>query len=60
MPRLMIKCPKAKKLVPTGMFMSKDSFDNPANVLTNNTVRCFACGEMHTWSKSDAVLEATR
>ena len=57
MPRIMIKCPKTKKLVPTGFAMDKASFDNPTNVLTNNTVSCPACGQNHTWSKSDAVLE---
>jgi hypothetical protein len=60
MPRIMIVCPKTKRLVPTGMFISKDSFDNPANVLTNNYFRCPACGQNHTWSKADAVLEATK
>jgi hypothetical protein len=49
-----------KKLVPTGIAMDKASFNNPTNVLTNNTVRCVACGEKHTWSKSDAVLEDTK
>jgi hypothetical protein len=37
--------------------MDKASFDNTTNILTNNTVRCPACGQNHTWSKSDAVLE---
>jgi hypothetical protein len=54
----MIKCPKTLKLVPTGIVMRKDIFDNPTNVLTGNTFRCPSCGEKHTWSKSDAVLEA--
>ena len=57
MPRVMIKCPKTLKLVPTGIAMSKSSFDNPTNVLATNTVRCPSCGEKHIWSKSDAVLE---
>jgi hypothetical protein len=60
MPRVMIKCPKTSKLVSTGIIMRKDSFDNPTNVLTSNTFRCSSCGEKHIWSKSDAVLEATR
>jgi hypothetical protein len=60
MPRVMIKCPRVLKLVPTGMAMGQASFDNPTNLLTNNTFRCPACGEKHTWSKSDAVLEVTK
>jgi hypothetical protein len=60
MPRVMIKCPKTFMLVPTGIAMSKSSFDNPTNVLATYTVRCPSCGEKHTWSKSDAVLEVTK
>ena len=60
MPRVMIKCPNTKILVPTGIAMSQARFDNPTNVLATNTVRCPSCGEKHTWSKSDAVLEVTK
>ena len=59
MPRVMIKCPKTKKLVPTGFGMDKASFNNPTNILRSNTFRCPECGENHIWSKSDAVLEDT-
>ena len=58
MPRVMIKCPNTQKLVPTGMAMDKSSFDS--STLTNNTVHCSACGKNHTWSKSEAILEATK
>jgi len=60
MPRVMIKCPNTKILIPTGIAMSKSSFDNPTNVLAKYTVRCPSCGEKHIWSKSDAVLEDTK
>jgi len=60
MPRVMIKCPKTGKLTPTGFVINKTSFDNPKNALTNNSFRCLACGEIHTWSKKDAVLEAIK
>lgn len=60
MPRIMVVCPKTKKLVPTGMGADKASFDNPTNKFINNSFRCSACGEMHTWSKKDAVLEASK
>jgi hypothetical protein len=55
MPRVMIKCPNTNKLVSTGFFMDKSSFDS--SVLTNNSILCPACGKKHTWSKSEAVLE---
>jgi len=58
MPRVMIRCPNTKKLVPTGFAMEKNAFDNPTFDLTNNTVHCPACGKDHTWSKRDAVLES--
>jgi hypothetical protein len=57
MPRVMIKCPKTLKLVPTGIAVGKSSFDNPTNIVAKYTVRCPSCGEKHTWSKSDAVLK---
>lgn len=50
-----IKCPVTGKDVPTGIEMDLQSFSSVT--LTNNRVRCPHCGEMHTWSKSDAFLE---
>ena len=49
---VVIKCPKTKQLVPTGIDL------NPAQFLlmepTPRTLRCPACREVHTWDKQDA------
>jgi phage FluMu protein Com len=51
---VVIKCPKTKQLVPTGIDL------NPAQFLlmepTPRTLRCPACREVHTWDKQDARL----
>jgi hypothetical protein len=60
MPRVMIKCPNTNKLVTTGIVMDRASFENPTNILSNNTFHCPACRQNHTWSKSNAVLEGTK
>jgi len=54
MANIMIKCPKTRKLVSTGMSMDKESFDTAK--LEGITMRCPACREYHIWSKKDAVL----
>lgn len=52
---IFIKCPNTGRDVPTGMGMDKGSFES--GNLTNNSVGCSACGEMHIWSKEDAFLK---
>ncbi len=51
---VMIKCPKTKQLVPTGIELNTAQFllmePKP------RTLKCPACREVHTWNKQDAVL----
>ena len=54
MAEIVIKCPKTRKLVSTGMSMDKESFETAK--LEGNTMRCPACRDYHIWSKNDAVL----
>jgi hypothetical protein len=56
MPMLLIKCPVTGKMISTGFSMDKGSFENPTNIMSNNSVRCPHCGQMHTWDKKDATL----
>lgn len=54
--RLMIRCPNTGQAVPTGIaFGDRMSFET--NSLSNNALKCEACGQMHTWNKEDAFLE---
>jgi hypothetical protein len=53
MPALMIKCPKTQKLVATGLTMAKRSFKD--SYLNDNSLKCPACGDNHTWNKKDVL-----
>jgi hypothetical protein len=56
MPRIMIKCPKTGKAVPTGVILEEVAFE--AALLPNSSFGpCPECGEMHSWSKEDAFFE---
>lgn len=55
MARIMIKCPKTGKPVPTGVVMDAASFATAS--LTGNRVKCPHCPETHRWDKKDAWLE---
>lgn len=54
MPMLMIKCPTTGKALPTLIVIDEESFKNPTNQMTNNSVRCPHCGQAHRWNKEDA------
>lgn len=54
MGQVMIRCPQTGKLVSTGIAMDKASFES--STLTNNSVKCPLCGNIHVWSKRDATL----
>lgn len=55
MPRVLITCPDTDRKVFTGIDMDEGSWESAR--LENNSVRCDACGQVHTWSKDDAELE---
>lgn len=55
MARIMIKCPKTGKMVPTGMGTDRESFET--STFRDNAVQCAACGETHLWQGQDAVLD---
>jgi hypothetical protein len=58
MGQLAIKCPETGQLVGTGIGVpnreaAAEMLANPNVTLENNAVGCAACGQTHTWSKSD-------
>jgi hypothetical protein len=52
---LRIACPSTGKPLNTGFGMDKQSYKTTE--LKNNTVKCPHCGQQHTWSKEDVLLE---
>lgn len=55
MAQVMIRCPKSKMPVPTGISMSKAAFES--STLENNSIGpCPDCEATHTWSKSEAFV----
>jgi predicted nucleic acid-binding Zn-ribbon protein len=56
MPEIMIKCPKTKKEVCTGMKMDKADFETSTLPDNNMIMHCPHCGENHTWGKEEAYL----
>jgi hypothetical protein len=58
MPSLLIKCPTTQKLIPTGIAADKSSFES--GQFSNNSVKCAACGQIHTWNKQDVAPETWR
>lgn len=55
MPRVMIRCPKTDKPLPTGGAMDKESFEDRR--YTNYEVECPHCGRNHPVTKEDTWLE---
>ena len=55
MPRVMIRCPKTDKPLPTGGAMDKKSFEGRS--YTNYEVLCPHCGINHPVTKEDTWLE---
>jgi hypothetical protein len=55
---IMIRCPTTNELVSVGIDTDKDTFAGLPDVRAT-PVRCPACGQQHSWSPKDAVLETT-
>jgi hypothetical protein len=51
-----ITCPKTKRPVPTGHWMSEQVFQKESSFAILRPVQCRECGELHTWTKEDASL----
>jgi len=49
---VMIKCPNNGEAIPTGYAMDDALFSKAT--LTNQTVQCPACRQLHTWSKGES------
>jgi len=56
MARVMITCPDTGRPIYTGMSFDKITFVN--SQLTDKSVLCPACGQVHIWDKQDAYLES--
>lgn len=52
--RVMIACPQTGESISTGMAMDEESFESAA--LSQKSVQCPECGQIHTWDKEDAFL----
>ena len=50
---LMIRCPSTGKLLSTGIAMDVATLKTAS--VTDNSVKCPHCGQLHTWSKNDVV-----
>jgi endogenous inhibitor of DNA gyrase (YacG/DUF329 family) len=50
---LLVKCPKCKAIVSTGLLMDLASFCS--SILENNKIQCDTCGTMISWSKDDVL-----
>ena len=55
MASLMIKCPVTGKDVPTGIVMPPEALANVS--LSNMSVECPECHQVHVWNKKDAYLK---
>jgi hypothetical protein len=58
MARIMIRCPKTQRPIPTGIAADPAAYETLT--LEGNSVKCPACGETHVWDKKDAFLEGQR
>ena len=56
MARAMIACPNTGKPVYTGM--SFDTLSFATSRLSNRSVACPECGQVHIWNKQNAYLES--
>jgi hypothetical protein len=56
MPRIMVRCPKTRKAIPTGLTSELIKLDTLETELTL-TVCCQACGRCHKWKLKDAWVE---
>lgn len=53
MPMLLIRCPLTGEPVPTGISMDARSFQTAT--LSNNSVGCPHCRQVHVWNKEDVL-----
>ncbi len=53
--RVLIDCPETGEQVFAGMILDEAAF--AAGIADVQRVRCEACGQIHTWSQDDAILE---
>lgn len=53
MVNLLVKCPKCKAIVSTGMLMDFASFCS--STLVNNKIQCSNCGTIINWNKDDVL-----
>jgi predicted RNA-binding Zn-ribbon protein involved in translation (DUF1610 family) len=58
MPQIMIKCDKTGQAVSTGMITDQTTWRKLAANWKGAAFVCPACGAMHAWIKSDALLAA--
>jgi hypothetical protein len=54
MAQVEIRCPSTGEMVPTGMDMDPATFESV--LMTDNSLQCPACGEMHIWGTEEAQL----
>jgi hypothetical protein len=55
---ILIRCPTTQELIPVGINIDKESFDQLPNVAAHPVV-CPLCGKPHAWSREDAILDTT-
>jgi len=51
MPMLSVQCVKCKKMIPTGMEMTREAFKSAT--VTTLTVECPNCENLQTWNLDD-------
>jgi len=54
MARILMKCPRTERIVPTVLRMREPAFEQLSG---SHAFRCPACEQIHTWEKNDAWLE---
>ena len=54
MARIMMKCPRTERTVPTVLRMREAAFEA---LSSSHAFRCPACDTIHHWQKQDAWLE---
>lgn len=55
MPRLLIECPETHKLIYTGRNFNWETLESTK--LGENEIPCNECGQIHHWSRKDAILD---
>ena len=55
MARVMIECPKTGRMIYTGLNLSWTTFETYE--IGESCIKCAHCGEVHEWTRSDAMLD---